>query len=375
MARIKGISKWKVMCITAAFFVMLPLHSLFAADSNILISINGVALQTEVAPLIQNDRTFVPVRAIGEALGYTVDFDESAGAITMTQDTLGVLIEMTLGSGLAYVNGEPYALDAVPMIIEGRTMVPVRFISEAMDSRVQWRQSWDDNGQPVPSKVAIYTSYPITLQSGQATVSSFHAESSVQLDEDHAVSYALTIPQFDGTEDEVFAIYLNNAYQQYLMSAKQFIEALGIQEDGYFYSASDESDYSIPYDQGDILSLYIEGYEYTGGVHGMPYRVAANIDFVKSKVLLLADLFEVGSDYETRLVTAINEQIDERQDIYESVDKVDHLFYNDTFYFEPGTLVVYFYPYDLSSYARGFVSFRIPLGDLADVLLPEYAGL
>ncbi len=104
--------------------------------------VNGRNIDFDVAPTIENNRTLVPMRAILEALGLEVSWDEATQTVTATNGKIEV--ELLIG-GQAYVNGKPSNLDVPAKIINGRTMVPLRFMSEAMG----WQVGWDDDTQTV----------------------------------------------------------------------------------------------------------------------------------------------------------------------------------------------------------------------------------
>lgn len=90
----------------------------------------------EVAPYIENGRTMVPVRVISENFGAEVGWDDTSRTITITDGTTNVVL--TVDSLEATVNGEVQTLDAAPVIVNDRTMVPLRFISEALNRSVEY---------------------------------------------------------------------------------------------------------------------------------------------------------------------------------------------------------------------------------------------
>ncbi|MBR0089122.1 MAG: DUF3298 domain-containing protein, partial [Clostridia bacterium] len=101
-----------------------------------------------------------------------------------------------------------------------------------------------------------------------------------------------------------------------------------------------------------------------------------NIDTALSKKVLLADLFaEAG--YENTLNRMINEQVEEHPDEYSELWEKPVI--KDTsqtdFYIDGDKLVLYYQPYDLSYYARGFVEFKLPLKELSGYLKEEYRRL
>ena len=102
----------------------------------ITIEIDGQLLRTDVPPVILDGRTMVPLRAIFEALDTEVEYDAATRTITGTSGDS--VIQLTIDSTRATVNGEEVALDVPATIMEGRTLVPVRFIAESTGQEVGW---------------------------------------------------------------------------------------------------------------------------------------------------------------------------------------------------------------------------------------------
>ncbi|MBE7047218.1 MAG: hypothetical protein E7396_07360, partial [Ruminococcaceae bacterium] len=123
------------------FLVSVMICSLFfavpvnAADE-ISVKVNGIGYHFDVMPVIVDGRTLVPMRGIFEALGAQVNWDDATKTATGTKGDKEV--KLTISDTKAYVNGEEKTLDVPATIIEGRTMVPVRFISESLGEKVDW---------------------------------------------------------------------------------------------------------------------------------------------------------------------------------------------------------------------------------------------
>ena len=100
------------------------------------ITVDGKTLYSDVLPYIKNDRTLVPMRAIFEALGAEVSWDDATK--TAIGKKGGVEVKITIGENVLYKSGEAIELDAAAEITNDRTMVPVRAISEAFGSTVEW---------------------------------------------------------------------------------------------------------------------------------------------------------------------------------------------------------------------------------------------
>lgn len=105
----------------------------------IKVIMNGQDMKFDVNPIIYNNRTFVPFRGIGESLGANVNWDQKTKTITAYKGSSTVVL--TVGSTTAYVDSVPVKLDAAPRIYNNRTLVPLRFFSEAFGASVVWDNS------------------------------------------------------------------------------------------------------------------------------------------------------------------------------------------------------------------------------------------
>ena len=98
--------------------------------------VNDTTVAIDSPAMIKDNRTFVPVRALMEAFGATVDFDEATNKVTIKAD--GKTIELTLGSTVMTVGDKAVTMDVAAFATnEGRTMVPVRAIAEAAGYTVE----------------------------------------------------------------------------------------------------------------------------------------------------------------------------------------------------------------------------------------------
>jgi peptide/nickel transport system substrate-binding protein len=109
----------------------------------------------DVAPTIQNGRTLVPMRAIFEALGAQVHWDDATSTIRAYRREDAIVLQ--LGNRTAWVNGPSRQLDVAPVAIGGRTMVPLRFVAEALGAQV----AWVDATRTVTVQHTPYTPKPI----------------------------------------------------------------------------------------------------------------------------------------------------------------------------------------------------------------------
>lgn len=101
------------------------------------LKVDGRQQTLDVAPDIKNGRTMLPIRAVAETAGATVGFDGASRAVTISND-YGDEIVCTIGSSTMTVNNQAHTLDAAPYIENGRTYLPVRAVAEALNLDVGW---------------------------------------------------------------------------------------------------------------------------------------------------------------------------------------------------------------------------------------------
>lgn len=118
------------------FFVVLMTSSNVLAAREVKVDFNSIEIEFDQPAIISEDRTLVPLRKIFETLGAVVEWDEEERKVTA--DKYGRIVSITIGSDELYVNGKAIKLDVPAKIINNRTLVPVRAISEAYDCEVRW---------------------------------------------------------------------------------------------------------------------------------------------------------------------------------------------------------------------------------------------
>jgi len=191
--------------------------------------IDGEEMILEVPAQIVSDRTMVPMRAIFEAFEAEIEWDGEARAVTAV---LGeTTIELTIDSATAYVDGKSLKLDVPAMIINDRTMVPLRFVSENLGAEVEWdaeeRAVYITSPEPIPDVIA--EPMPAWPAWDQAIIDEAVAAADVSLPLDGSFRWATSLE----TSQAFYILALMSYYSPNLTSSNgkkvsdRFIEQIG----------------------------------------------------------------------------------------------------------------------------------------------------
>lgn len=137
----------KLICLTAAAAVAAS-YSAALAENTVKVVVDGAAIDYEdQQPIIENDRTLIPVRGAFEAMGGTVEWDGETQTVKVRNSTNTRIAELTIGSdvmktytykSLLDVDKAEVKLDVPAKLVNDRTMLPLRAVGEAMGAEVEW---------------------------------------------------------------------------------------------------------------------------------------------------------------------------------------------------------------------------------------------
>lgn len=179
------------------------------------------------------------------------------------------------------------------------------------------------------------------------------------------------IPVVEGIKDENIQKNINDKFQQAVEAMKIELNTGAIEHK----QNAEEMDFpfhkyqlytrSGPYfENGKILSMYVDYYFYSGGAHGMTDRHAYNYDLETGKTLSLKDLFMPGYEFKKMIDEAIAAEINQRpDDFFPAEYGFQGIAAEQNYYLQNDTLVIYFNQYEIAPYAAGIQEFRIPLQD------------
>jgi len=378
------------------FFIILAAFALYgaipvcAAGSNdIEIRVNGVTLAADTMPVIRSDRVYAPLRAIAESLSYNVDYNDATRTATISNNN--TIIQISLNGLTATLNGEAVQMPAPALNLNGRIMVPVRFITESFDCLVNWTDYGTQSDGP-RGLVDIYGGDPTSINGSQTISSVYYTYSKPIGDPDgHMVTCNYAVPQIHGLKDKGFEASFNKSFRDKLDRIKQTVSegekdaiASAADANAYAYDFEYDGGYTCSAIGSSIITISLNDYIYSGGAHGMPYKHCNIIDVNKSKALTLHDVLKPGQASEAAVVKTINALAAASPDDYGLFSETntvtaDEVFRSDNgtektgnFYFEGGSLVIFFQPYEIGPYSMGFITFKIPAGKIADYIQPEY---
>ena len=145
--------KKRIISISLMIVMLFSIMSFATTTEDIGVLIDNSKVEFDVQPQIVNGRTLVPVRAIFESLEMTVGWDSETQTVTGEKEGLKISLKINNNNGSK--NGKEIPLDAPATIIDGRTMVPVRFIAESTGAQVKW------NGEKKQVEIYAKTNPPI----------------------------------------------------------------------------------------------------------------------------------------------------------------------------------------------------------------------
>lgn len=227
---IRGEKDMKLKNIITSGLSVMALCALFCASaqaSDISVYVDNVLVESDQAPVILNDRTMVPIRAVFEKAGATVDWADSTKTATIKKEGYTVIIK--LNEPYIYKNGVPVALDVPSAVVNDRIVIPVRAIAEAMDLGVTWNSAKNSvliatDGKPYRANAQWHTGFRDINEAGLVLNCKF-SDLQVDLDGDGTVEVVSFTPPVDAAPA---ALMINDvSFSNFLPSENGGVTAIG----------------------------------------------------------------------------------------------------------------------------------------------------
>jgi|GEM_PF-71633 len=221
------------------------------------VTIDGQTLEMDVSPVIAQGRTLVPFRDIFEHLGASVGWDEASQSVTGT--TADKVITLYIGSTTALIDGAPVPLDVPAMIVNGRTMVPGRFVAESLGGTADWDQTTGTviivsgaAAQPEPAaELAVHF-----IDVGQGDAILIRApDKAVLIDGGERGATALNYLQAQGTDklDLVIGTHPHSDHIGGLIDVLAVLPVAEVMDPGVVHTSEVYEEYLTLIDEKDIL--------------------------------------------------------------------------------------------------------------------------
>lgn len=358
----------KVLSLVLSLVMLCSVQNAFAEGGGISVTLDGEKIEFDQAPILENGRVLVPIRAISEALGCTVVYYEYEGKASV--DIIGGLMSVytVIGSDVMAYYDEAGALSEIKLdvpskVVGDRTLVPVRALSEIFNADVDW----DEDAQTVV----------ITKKSAQHKINSVKlADTECAENGRELVVFEASYPEVKNPENDEFISALNEEYKAYayecMETAKEWVEdaELILEHSNYgndtaLLPFTYTLDFEVTRDSDDILSIVVLESEYLGGAHPSGARISTSFDMKNKKVLELDDILK-GTKEEIAELTL--QTFKEKLIIPESYDEtfaetvlpaIAEEKENVSYFMTEDGVVLYFSLYQVAPYAAGYPSAKI----------------
>ena len=256
----------------------------YAADA-VTVKLNGSQMEFDVNPVIENSRTLVPFRKIFEALDCAVSYTKENGAQVVTANRGNQWITLEIGKNEITVDGETKKLDVAPKIVNGRTLVPLRAISEGLDCTVDWS--------------ADTKTVDIQKKQGQYAVTSAHISKNITDDKGNIlITVAFEYPVIENKDNNAFITAVNEQYKKDAEAAiseaeaefKDSAAAVLASEGKNYHPMVFTRSFEVSLNQDNLLSITQLDYANTYGAHPNTLKSSKTFNLAENKALTLSEV-------------------------------------------------------------------------------------
>lgn len=334
-----------ILTLTVVLFLF-PTSSL-AAENQVIFTIgssnyyvNDQANKMDAVPFIENGRSFIPVRFLALALGVSeenIKWLSTEQKVVLTKD--GKVISLMIGSLVLDNSGAKSNMDAAPVIRNGYTYLPARYVAEAFGYQV----GWDQNSQ------SVLVGPPGNLPKSKFFVSEgkYTISSESYTEDNEKVGTDIKYPVFTNMDDKGIENNVNDIIRERVDSYKTLYH-----QDDETYKENISVTYEITKKAEDVLSLYFFISLYTeGAAHPNNLMDGVTVDLKTGKKLELKDLFSKDIDYKQILNQILHQKIEELD--YELFEEFKGIEEEQGFYMTDSGLVIYYQEYVYTPHVVG----------------------
>lgn len=180
----------------------------FASD-DIKVFVDGKYIEFDVAPQVINGRTMVPVRAIFEAVGAKVDWNQITSTVSALKGS--TYVTMFLNSNYMTINYMSYTMDASPVAIDGRVLAPARYVGESFGYVVTWDEALNSVFMTKPDTKTVYFSSSEMPDFGEITgIKSTYSERTPEDDGTFTYAYKYSVDKIQLSNEHMLDNYIHH---------------------------------------------------------------------------------------------------------------------------------------------------------------------
>ncbi len=295
-------------------------------------------------------RRYLPVRAVSEALGYTVTWSDPDQTIRIEQSDDIILLDYKDFS--IRDNWHRDFMSEGKIFIDGRAYMPEGFFEETLGVVM------DKDGVTLK-----------TIEENQVTLDAIWEKT-----ESRYLTTEIQYPRISGMADLQTQEALNTLFREKALASKAQGELNAADLEAFLKevpratsaSCGAYFDYTITYNCKDILSIVFQDYQFAGGAHGGINQFAYTVNLNTGQFYELKDFFKEGTDYMNVINQAVKTGLDERELTTALFEPFTSIRDDQGFYLSNDGLVVYFQQYEILAYAAGIQEFTVEYDGLAE---------
>ena len=336
-------------------------------DDSIKVVVDGKEIIfTDQAPIIKNDRTMIPLRGVLETMGIDIVWNAEEQSITAERGDSYALFkigETTLKTAEGEIN-----LDVAPEIINDRTMIPLRAVTESFGAEVTWDA--DTKTVTITDEIAntMVEAAKLTneVKAADGTVLyTIDVKYPVLNDKCKAAGKKAVNETIKKSIEESVAAdseEIKKAAEELYNSAKETEEK--------FMPLSVMGDYKVTLENSGTLSFYVDLSYNFNGAHPMTYRNGYTYDLESGKELMLSDVTDVSENKAMEIIKnayteAIKADTENKTFFTDALKNLDETLKTVDFYLEDKNIVFFTELYSVAPYAAGFVNVPVSLEKFA----------
>mgnify|MGYP003374183238 FL=1 len=336
-------------------------------DDSIKVVVDGKEIIfTDQAPIIKNDRTMIPLRGVLETMGIDIVWNAEEQSITAERGDSYALFKIG-ETTLKTAEGE-ITLDVAPEIINDRTMIPLRAVTESFGAEVTWDA--DTKTVTITDEIAntMVEAAKLTneVKAADGTVLyTIDVKYPVLNDKCKAAGKKAVNETIKKSIEESVAAdseEIKKAAEELYNSAKETEEK--------FMPLSVMGDYKVTLENSGTLSFYVDLSYNFNGAHPMTYRNGYTYGLESGKELMLSDVTGVSENKAMEIIKnayteAIKADTENKTFFTDALKNLDETLKTVDFYLEDKNIVFFTELYSVAPYAAGFVNVPVSLEKFA----------